>query len=101
MPGRQLTQTEYALQRTVESFGNLLFQLQELYLPHTYGVVFLFLPTQDYLVPGAEIFKHQCVTFRGVFRGVVVRRGSLMFVYIQDEHWRRFDLAALERRSRW
>jgi len=42
MPGRQLTQAEYALQKTVESFGNLLLQLEELLLTHTYREVFLF-----------------------------------------------------------
>jgi hypothetical protein len=40
MPGHQYTQAEYALQRVVESFGTLLFELAEHDLTHTYAVVF-------------------------------------------------------------
>jgi len=40
MPGHVNTQAEYALQRVVELFGNLLLSLHELNLTHTYRVVF-------------------------------------------------------------
>jgi len=42
MSGQQLTQSEYALQCIVESFGDLLFQLAEAGLTHTYLDVFGF-----------------------------------------------------------
>jgi hypothetical protein len=52
MPGHQYTPTENALQRVVESFGNLLLELAEHCLTHTYPVVFSFcqLENIDYLV---------------------------------------------------
>ena len=52
MPGHQYKQAEYALQKVVESFGNLLFELAEHHLTHTYTVVFCFcqLENIDYLV---------------------------------------------------
>jgi hypothetical protein len=52
MSGRHLSQSEYALQKVVEAFGNLLFQLQEAHFTHTYQVVFRFcqLENIDYLV---------------------------------------------------
>jgi hypothetical protein len=52
MPGHQYTPAEYALQRVVESFGNLLFELKQHRLTHIYAVVFRFcqLESIDYLV---------------------------------------------------
>jgi hypothetical protein len=52
MPGHQYTPSEYALQKVVESFGNLLFELAEQRLTHTYAVVYHFcqLENIDYLV---------------------------------------------------
>ena len=52
MPGHKYTHSEYALQQVVESFGNLLFTLEEQHLTHTYRVVFRFceLENIDYLV---------------------------------------------------
>jgi len=52
MPGHQYTQAEYALQRVVESFGNLLFELAEYRLTHIYAGVFRFCQLEDidYLV---------------------------------------------------
>ena len=52
MSGRHLTQSEYALQQVVELFGNLLIQLEEAHLTHTYQTVFYFcqLKSIDYLV---------------------------------------------------
>jgi hypothetical protein len=52
MSGRHLTQSEYALQQIVELFGNLLIQLEEAHLTHTYQTVFRFcqLENIDYLV---------------------------------------------------
>jgi hypothetical protein len=42
MPGHPYTQAEYALQKVVQSLGNLLFELAEHRLSHTYAVVFRF-----------------------------------------------------------
>jgi hypothetical protein len=52
MSGQQLPQSEYALQKVVESFGDLLFQLEEARLTHTYEVIshFCQLENIDYLV---------------------------------------------------
>ena len=52
MPGQKYTPAEYALIRVVETFGDLLFTLQEHNLIHTYRVVFRFaqLENIDYLV---------------------------------------------------
>jgi hypothetical protein len=52
MSGQHLTQSEYALQRVVELFGNLPTQLEEAQLIHTYRQVFCFcqLENIDYLV---------------------------------------------------
>ena len=52
MPGHRYTQSEYALHQIVESFGNLLFSLEERHLTHTYRVVLRFceLENIDWLV---------------------------------------------------
>jgi hypothetical protein len=52
MSGHQLTQSKYALQQVVELFGNLITQLEEAHLTHTYQAVFRFcqLENIDYLV---------------------------------------------------
>jgi hypothetical protein len=52
MPGHQYTPAEYALQKVVESFSNLLSVLEEHHLTHTYAVVLRFckLKNIDYLV---------------------------------------------------
>jgi len=52
MSGHRYTHYEYALQQTVELFGNLLFTLHEHSLHHIYQVVFRFLQHEhlDYLV---------------------------------------------------
>jgi hypothetical protein len=52
MSGRRLTQSEYALQRVVELFGDLLIQLEDARLTHTYQVVIRFcqLENIEYLV---------------------------------------------------
>ena len=52
MPGHRYTPADYALQRVVELFGNLLFTLQEHNLYHTYREVFRFvqLDNIDFLV---------------------------------------------------
>jgi len=52
MPPHRYTQSEYALQQVVESFGNLLDNLDEQRLTHTYRVVLRFWELQgnDYLV---------------------------------------------------
>jgi len=42
MSGQHLTQSEYALQRIVGLFGDLLTQLEEAHLIHIYRVVFHF-----------------------------------------------------------
>jgi len=52
MAGHHYTPAEYALQGVVESLGNLLSELAEHRLTHTYGVVFRFCQYEniDYLV---------------------------------------------------
>jgi len=52
MPGHRCTQSEYALQQVVETFGNLLYSLEEHHLTHTYQVVFRFCELEgiDYLL---------------------------------------------------
>jgi len=52
MPGHRYTPAGYTLQRVVESFGNLLYELAEHHLTHTYAVAFHFcqLENIDYLV---------------------------------------------------
>jgi hypothetical protein len=52
MPGHQYISAEYALQKVVKRFGNLLFELAEHRLTHTYPMVFRFceLENIDYLV---------------------------------------------------
>jgi hypothetical protein len=52
MPGHHYTPAECALQRIVESFGNLLFELAEHQVTHTYAVVFRVCQIEniDYLV---------------------------------------------------
>jgi len=42
MPGHHYTPAEHVLQKKVESFGNLLFRLEEHRLTNIYQVVFLF-----------------------------------------------------------
>jgi len=52
MPGHRYTPAEYALQKILESFGNLLSELAEHHLTHTCAVVFHFceLENINYLV---------------------------------------------------
>jgi len=52
MPGHRYTPYEYALQKVVELFGNLLYTLQEHNLTHIYEVVLRFaqLESIDFLV---------------------------------------------------
>jgi len=52
MPGHRYTHYKYALQQTVELFGNHLFTLHEHNLHHIYHVVFRFVQLEnlDYLV---------------------------------------------------
>jgi hypothetical protein len=64
MSGLHLTQSEYALQQVVELFGNLLIQLEEAHLTHTYRTVFRFCQLENiyclelrYLNTGALPFE--------------------------------------------
>jgi hypothetical protein len=52
MSGQHLTESEYTLTQVVELFGNLLIQLEEARLIHTYQTIFRFcqLENIDYLV---------------------------------------------------
>jgi hypothetical protein len=76
MPGHQYTPTEYALQRVVESFSNLLFELAEHQLTHIYAVFFRFCQLEDidylvlrYLNPGALPFEE--ISEESLFHGEV------------------------------
>ena len=53
---------------------------------------FLFLRTQEYRLPGVAALDHWRTTIRGVCQAVVARQGNLIFLYIGEGHWRRFDL---------
>jgi len=64
MPEHHYTAVKFALQRIVESFGNLPSQLEEAHLTHTYQVVFCFCQLEDidylvlrYLNTGALLCK--------------------------------------------
>jgi len=53
------------------------------------------LSTTRYGFPGAEISQRRVVTVRGVFRGVVARRGRVIYIYRGDGLWYRFRLGVL------
>jgi len=64
MPGHRYAQSEYTLQQVVETFGNLLYSLEEHHLTPTYRVVFRFCELDDidylmlrYLNTGALPFE--------------------------------------------
>jgi len=52
---------------------------------------FSFLSTREYRLPGVEVSEHRRVTLRGVGRRVAFRRGSLVYIYIGDRLWKRFN----------
>jgi len=56
---------------------------------------FTFLRTRRYRLPGAGISEHRFITIRGVFRGVVIRQGSIIYIYRGDGLRYRFRLVAL------
>jgi hypothetical protein len=71
MSGQHLIQSKYALQKIVESFGDLLSQSEEAHLTHPYQVVFRFCQFEniDYLVlrylnTGALPFKEWAEEWR-------------------------------------
>jgi len=66
--------------------------------PHVPGG-FSFLRTREYWLPGAQISEHKRFNIRGVLQSVVIERRGLIFIHLGDEHWRRFDLAALATRG--
>jgi hypothetical protein len=51
------------------------------------------LQTQEYSLPGIEVSEYRRITIHGVGRGLVERRGSLIFLYEGEGLWRRFDSA--------
>jgi hypothetical protein len=55
MPGHRYTPAEFALQQKVESFGNLLYQLEEAQLTHIYWVVVLFC---EYKIIGYVVLQY-------------------------------------------
>jgi hypothetical protein len=64
LPGHQYTPAEYTLQKIVESFSDLIIELAEHRLTHTYAVVFRFCqleginyPVLRYLNTGALPFE--------------------------------------------
>jgi len=64
MPGHQLTQSQYALQQTVVSFGNLLFPLEELHLTHLYHVIFDFCELENIRYLVLSFFNTGELTFK-------------------------------------
>jgi hypothetical protein len=63
------------------------------YNPHLPGG-FSFLSTREYRVSGVTVSEHRCTTIRGVGRRVVVHWGSLVYIYLVDGQWRRFDFGS-------
>jgi hypothetical protein len=53
-----------------------------------------FLRRREYWGHGATVFEYRSFTVWRIIPGLVVWRGSLIFVYIGDGHWRRLDLIA-------
>lgn len=60
---------------------------------------FSFLPTWEYLVPGAQRSAHHRITIWGIYRGLVIRCRGLIYVYIIIGLWRRYNYAAVARRG--
>jgi hypothetical protein len=58
--------------------------------PHL-PIGFSFLSTQRHRLFGTTVHQHRRVTIRGVGRRVAFRRGDLVYIYIGDGSWRRFD----------
>jgi hypothetical protein len=44
------------------------------------------------------ISQHQRITGQGIFRALVVRRRGLIYIYLGEGNWKKFDLEALARR---
>jgi hypothetical protein len=63
MSGQHLTQSEYALQRVVELFGNLLIQLEEAHLTHTYQTVFRFCQLENIEYPVLRYLNTSALPF--------------------------------------
>jgi hypothetical protein len=90
MSGRHFPQPEHALQQSVILFGKLLFQLDEPCLTNTYQVDFWVFERDniDYLVLR---FLNTCTPPFEEW-AEVLRRGHVVFLYIGDGLWRRFNL---------
>jgi len=58
-----------------------------------------FLQAQEYWLPGADLSQHRQIPKQGIFGGVVVLWGRLIFIYSGDGICHRFDLDALARSS--
>jgi hypothetical protein len=52
---------------------------------------FSFLSTWQYWLRGVEVSEHRRITIWGVGRRVADRWGCLVFIYLGDGNWRRFD----------
>jgi hypothetical protein len=48
-------------------------------------------------MPRALIFEYWHTSSGGIFRGLVIRRRGLIFLYLGDGLWRKHDLEALAR----
>jgi len=59
-----------------------------------------FLRTGRYRLHGAEVSSDRAITIRGVFRGVVIQRGNVIYVYRGDGLWHRYRLVALPAEAR-
>jgi len=56
---------------------------------------FSFLRVQEYLVSGTTMCQHRHTTIQVIFQGLVIRRRSLIILYLGDSSWRSFDLKVL------
>ena len=59
-----------------------------------------FRTTREYRLPGVTVSEHRIVTIRGIFRGLVVRRGSVIYIYRGAGLWYRFRSGVLVEQER-
>jgi len=97
MPGHHYTQSEYALQKAVESCGNVLFELDEQHLIHTYRVVLCFTPLDgiDYLLVrnlSTRLLPFEEYCEKWLFDGEVCSSLTLVTDFGESLIWKLFSL---------
>ena len=61
---------------------------------------FSFRTTRDHRLPGVTVHEHRIVTIQGIFRGPVVRRGGVIYIYRGQGLWYRFRSGVLVEQER-